>query len=95
MQHTISPSKTPFAEYVRIPSLEYTEDLAEALNAISFSLSPMQHNSQTVSMKYTEGDDTYTLGRYDINYDQRARTTITSFATANMRAINPSVKTRS
>lgn len=78
----------PLGKYVSIPSLEHTKDLSVVLHNISFSCSPIKDNRQLVNLHYTEWNFLYTLWRYTISYDIHERTTISHFATANLRKLS-------
>ncbi len=88
-------SHIPFSQYINLDSLSKVQDVFDIIDSVSFSLSPVQNSSQIISLLYHDGHRTYTLGWYDIDYDPRSRTTIAQFATANMRKIPDSYKTRS
>jgi len=88
-------SSVSLGEYVHIPFLNTISDISEVLESVSFSLSPIKDKEQLVRMVYTEWGQQYALGRYKISYDPTMRTTVPTFATANMREIASSLKQRS
>ncbi|EKD24836.1 MAG: hypothetical protein ACD_80C00147G0010 [uncultured bacterium (gcode 4)] len=86
-------SSVKFWQYVAVPSLEYARNLHAALDALSFSCSPIgKDKSQSVSLQYTEWSSVYTLGWYTLYYGIHS-VIISHFATANLRWLNPVLKT--
>ncbi len=78
----------PLGKYVSIPSLLYTKDLSDVLLNVSFSYSPIKNNRQLINLHYSEWDSLFTLWWYNISFDINNYTTISHFATANLRKLS-------